>query len=63
MECGGRCGLERDVLCLPRPGPEEIKKIHAQTQLSTKFFQLINVKMPATVGILIFISGENQILG
>ena len=28
-----------------------------------KFFLLINVKMPTTVGILTFMSGENSILG
>ena len=28
-----------------------------------KFFLLINVKMPTTVGILTFMSGKNSILG
>ena len=28
-----------------------------------KFFLLINVKMPTVVGILIFMSGKNSILG
>ena len=28
-----------------------------------KFFLLINVKMPTIVGILIFVSGKNSILG
>ena len=34
-----------------------------KTQLSMKFFQLINVKMPTIVGILTFMSGKNSILG
>ena len=33
------------------------------TQLSMKFFQLINVKMPTFVGILTFISRKHSILG
>ena len=35
------------------PGPEVIKKISCSTQLSMKFFLLINIKMPTDVGILI----------
>ena len=41
---------------LARPGPEVIKRISWSTQLSMKFFLLINVKMPTIVGILTFIS-------
>ena len=33
------------------------------TQFSMKFFLLINVKMPTTVGILTFMSRKNSILG
>ena len=33
------------------------------TQLSMKFFLLINVKMPTIVGILTFLSGKNSLLG
>ena len=44
------------------PGPEVIKKISYSTQLSMKFFLLINVKMPTIVGILTLMSGENSIL-
>ena len=33
------------------------------TQLSMKFLLLINVKMPAVVGILTFMSRKNGILG
>ena len=32
------------------------------TQLSMKFFQLINVKMPIIIGILTFMSGKNRIV-
>ena len=38
-----------------KSGPEVIKK-SCSTQLSMKFFLLINVKMPTTVGILTFMS-------
>ena len=44
-------------------GPEVIKLFSCSTQLSMKFFLLINVKMPTIVGILTFISRENSILG
>ena len=40
-----------------------IKKISCSTQLSMKFFLLLNVKMPIVVGILTFMSRENSILG
>ena len=42
--------------------PEVIKK-SCSTQLSMKFFLLINVKMPTVVGILTFMSRKNSILG
>ena len=45
------------------PGPEVIKFFSCSTQLSMKFFLLINVKMPTIVGILTFMSGKNSILG
>ena len=45
------------------PGPEVIKHVSCSTQLSMKFFLLINVKMLTIVGILTFMSGENSILG
>ena len=45
------------------PGPEVIKLFSCSIQLSMKFFQLINVKMPTIVGILTFMSGKNSILG
>ena len=44
------------------PGPKVIKN-SCSTQLSMKFFLLINVKMPTVVGILIFIGRKNNILG
>ena len=39
-----------------------IKLFSCSTQLSMKFFPLINVKMPSVVDILTFISGKNCIL-
>ena len=41
------------------PGLEVIKLFSCSTQLSVKFFQLINVKMPTIVGISTFISRIN----
>ena len=46
-----------------KPGPEVIKLFSCSTQLSMKFFLLINVKMPTIVGILTFMNGKNSILG
>ena len=43
-------------------GPEVIKLFSCSTQLSMKFFLLINVKMPTIVGILTFESRKNSIL-
>ena len=40
-----------------------MKLFSCSTQLSMKFFLLINVKMPTIVGILTFLSGKNSILG
>ena len=45
-----------------RTGPEIIYK-NSSSQLSMKFFLLINVKMPTTVGILTSMSRKNSILG
>ena len=45
------------------PGPEVIKLFSCSTQLSMKFFLLINVKMPTIVGILTFVNRKNNILG
>ena len=42
----------------PLSGPEFIKLFSCSTQLSMKFFLLINVKLPTTVGVLPFISGK-----
>ena len=44
------------------PGLEVIKLTSCSTQLSMKFFLLINVKMPTIVGILKFMSRKNGIL-
>ena len=45
------------------PGPEVIKHFSCSTQLSMKFFLLINVKMPRIVGILTFMSRKKSIIG
>ena len=45
------------------PSPEVIKLFSCSTQLSMKFFLLINVKMPTIVGILTSMSWKNSILG
>ena len=49
-------------LCEP-PGPEVINFFSCSTQLSTKIFLLIDVKMTTIFGILTFMSGKNSILG
>ena len=49
----------QNSLQLGRAGPDVIKLFSCSTQLSTKFILLINVKMPADVGILTFISMIN----
>ena len=46
-----------------KPGTEVIELFSCSTQLSLKFFLLINVKMPTIVGILTFMSRKNSILG
>ena len=43
--------------------PRGYKLSSCSTQLSMKFFLLINVKMPTIIGILTFMSGKNSILG
>ena len=53
----------RSSRCAKHSGPEVIKLFSCSTQLSIKFFLLINVKMPTIVGILTFMSGKNSILG
>ena len=57
-----RAGFVRGT-CDCLPGPEVIKLFSCSTQLSMKFFLLINVKMPTIVGILTFMSGNNSIPG
>ena len=44
--------------CRHRSGPEVIKLFLCSTQLSMKFSLLLNMKMPATVCIFIFIIRE-----
>ena len=48
--------------CRPRSGSEVKKLFICSTQLSMKFFLLLNVKMPTIVGILTFMSMKNSIL-
>ena len=43
------------------PGPKVIKLFSCSTQLSMKFFLLINVKMLTFFGILTFMSRKNSI--
>ena len=54
----------RSVIERPcRSGPKVIKKFSCSTQLSMKFFLLINVKMATIVAILTCMSRKNSILG
>ena len=55
--------LRFDLEELKDPGPKVIKLFSCSTQLSMKFFLLINVNMPTIVGILTFMSRKNSILG
>ena len=43
-------------------GSQVLKKNSCSTQLNMKFFLLINVKMPTSVGISIFMSRKNNII-
>ena len=52
----------REDYSILQKGPEVIKLFSCSTQLSTKFFLLINVKMPTIVDILTFRSRKNSIL-
>ena len=51
-----------DYKSVLRSGLEVIKLISCSTQLSMKFFLLINVKMPIIVGILTFMNRKNSII-
>ena len=67
------CSKTQDTVKVSRTGkelhrlldtaPKVIKLFPCSTQLSMKFFLLINVKMPTIVGILTSLSGKNIILG
>ena len=46
------------IIRLLSSGPKVIKFFSCSTQLSMKFFLLINVKMPTIVGIFTFMSGK-----
>ena len=52
----------RSACAFGSSGPEVIKLFSCSTQLSMKFFLLINVKMPTIVGILTFKSWKKSIL-
>ena len=51
-----------ETVPLEQCGPEVLKK-SCSTQLSMKFFLLINVKLPTIVGILTFMSRKKSIPG
>ena len=51
------------LLLLHKTGPKVINLCSCSSQLSMKFFLLINVKMPTIVGILTFMDRKNSILG
>ena len=53
----------RTELIRKQSRPRGYKTFLCSTQLSMKFFLLINVKMPRIVGIFTFISRKNSILG
>ena len=52
-----------EILLLGEPGPGVIKLFSSSTQLSMKFFLLINGKMPTILGTLTFMNRKNSILG
>ena len=51
------------LLCSKKTGPKVIKLFTYSTQLSMKFFLLINSGMPTVVGISTFMGRKNSILG
>ena len=55
MQYDEAAGLQNDEI---QPGPDVIKLFPCSTQLSMKFFPLINVKMPTIVGTFTFMSGK-----
>ena len=55
--------MQRQCPVIKLSGPEVIKLFSCSTQLSMNFFLLIDVKMPTIVGILIFMSRKNSIIG
>ena len=59
LPAGNLCRKQNLII---RPGPEVIKLFSCSTQLSMKFFLLIDVKMPTIVGILTFMSRKNSLL-
>ena len=59
---GTRKKHETRLYLASQSGPEVIKLFPCSTQLSMKFFLLINVKMPTNVGILTFMNVKNSII-
>ena len=57
-----KCSLRQQNLLKisMKSGPEIIKLFSCSSQLSMKFFLLINVKMPTIVGILTFMKRKNS---
>ena len=55
------CLGQKRMLCFLEPGLRIYKAFSFSTELSRKFIQLMNVKMPTIVGILTFISMINTI--
>ena len=55
--------IEQLTIILVKTRPRGYKKISCSTQMSMKFFQLINIKMPTVVGILTFMTRKNSISG
>ena len=51
------------VIVLKMEQASRFKKTSCLTQLSIKFFLVVNVKMPTVVGITTFMSRKNSILG
>ena len=52
-----------DIQFADKSSPKVIKLFSCSTELSMKFFLLINIEMPTIVGISAFMSRKNSILG
>ena len=54
----GTISSENALFSLTLPGPEVIKLFSCSTEVSMKFYLLINMQMPTIGGFFIFISRE-----